>query len=232
MLGAPARTRKIAAARAPTIEFASLVPRAKTEPPVRIAKRNISGLQEPRSRGFGSTLIERTLESEGGTGKLRYTPHGVECDLILPLPSLIIEDGLSGAAMEPEQRTPLGASADALRGKRVLIVEDEVLVVLDIESALLDAGLVVAGTAGTIDKAKQLIAAGGYDMVLLDGNLGGRPVDELAAMLAERRVPFAFATGYGREGVPQAFADRPILAKPFGSEQLLAMLRQLLAARR
>jgi two-component sensor histidine kinase len=200
---------------------------------IRWRESGVNGVQEPRNRGFGSTLIERTLETEGGTGKLRYTPHGVECDLILPLPALMVEDALSGGALvELDQAEGVDGEADALSGKRVLVIEDEVLVVMDIESALHDAGMVVTGTAGTLDKAKQLVAAGNFDVVLLDGNLGGAPVDEVAAMLAQRQVPFAFATGYGREGVPQNFRDRPILAKPFGPEQLLAMMRRLLAAKR
>ena len=49
--------------------------------------------------------------------------------------------------------------------------------------------------------------------------------------LRRRRVPFAFATGFGRKSLPPAFADVPVLAKPFGSEQLVRMVRELLATR-
>lgn len=193
----------------------------------------VANLQEPRSRGFGSTLIERTLESEGGAGTLRYLPGGVACDLILPLPvDPLLADTLEMASQnERDQLLSAAAPVDMLRGKRVLVIEDEVLVAMDIESVLQDAGVLVAGVAGTVDKARQLIAGQQFDAVLLDGNLGGAPVDELAATLTARRIPFAFATGYGREGVPQAFRDTPVLTKPFGPGQLLAMLRQLLAAR-
>ncbi len=191
----------------------------------------VANLREPSKRGFGSTLIERTLESEGGTGVLRYQPGGVACDLILPLPAdpSRAETMAQTTVAEADQPLAGNTATDALLGKRVLVIEDEMLVAMDIESALSDAGMIVAGIAGRIDKARQLIVERQYDAVLLDGNLAGAPVDELAAMLSVKGVPFAFATGYGREGVPEAFRDRPVLAKPFGPEQLLAMMRHLLA---
>jgi CheY-like chemotaxis protein len=115
-----------------------------------------------------------------------------------------------------------------LQGRRVLVIEDEILVAMDIETVLSDAGLEIAGRAGTLPQARRLISELDYDLVLLDGNLGGEFVGELAASLAARHVPFAFATGYGRDGVPEGFRDRPVLAKPFTPEQLLGMVRRLL----
>ncbi|MEO8559870.1 MAG: PAS domain S-box protein, partial [Rhodospirillales bacterium] len=171
----------------------------------------VDSLQEPKKRGFGSTLIERSLEAEGGKGVLRYQPGGAACDLILPLPvdpSRAETVGLA-AMGDPDPPPVGGAVADGLRGKRVLVIEDEALVAMDIESVLSDANMIVVGIAGTVDKARRVMVEQQYDAVLLDGNLAGRPVDELAALLASRGVPFAFATGYGREGVPQAFRDRP-----------------------
>jgi len=188
-------------------------------------ERGVVGLRAPQRRGFGSTLIERTLESDGGKGVLRYLPDGVTCELVVPLP---VERRLAATPPAREPATPSGA-AETLRGKRVLVIEDEVLVAMDIEAALQDAGFEVVGQAGSLVQARRLIGSTQCDAVLLDANLGGAPVDELAAMLQQRGVPFAFATGYGREGVPEPFRDRPVLPKPFASEQLLEMMRQLLA---
>ena len=82
--------------------------------------------------------------------------------------------------------------------------------------------------AGTIEEAKSLVADGRYDVALVDVNLAGHPVDELAAALTQRNRPFAFVTGYGREALPRGFRDAVILGKPFGQEQLLATIEVLL----
>ena len=64
-----------------------------------------------------------------------------------------------------------------------------------------------------------------------DTDLAGARVDDLAVELRRRRVPFAFATGFGRDSLPPAFLDAPLLAKPFAAEELVEMVRALLAGR-
>jgi len=193
----------------------------------------VPDVQEPRSRGFGTTLIERSLEIEGGKGVLRYLPGGVACDLVLPLPKEVeAADSAEADTRLPDPAAGPGQAEGDLRGRRVLVVEDEVLVAMDIETALTEAGMEIAGRAATLPQARRLIAELNYDAVLLDGNLGGSPVDDLAEALAQRDVPFAFATGYGRDGVPKAFRDRPLLSKPFSPAQLLATVRTLLVDNR
>ncbi len=187
----------------------------------------VEGVSEPSRRGFGSTLIERTLESEGGRGLLHYRPGGVTCELVVPLPEVESTTSLSAAEREGIE-TVGGTGSAGMEGKRVLIVEDEVLVALDIESALTDVGMVVSGRAGTLDAARRAVALGQFDAVLLDANLAGQPVHDLATALQRQGVPFAFATGYGREGINAEFRDVPVLSKPFTSEQLIGLMRRLL----
>jgi hypothetical protein len=62
---------------------------------------------------------------------------------------------------------------------------------------------------------------------VLDINLNGVMSTGIAVRLAERHIPFTFASGYGRQYVPAEFRDRPLLAKPFGSEHLQAALDAL-----
>ena len=99
---------------------------------------------------------------------------------------------------------------------------------LEIEAELTEAGAMVVGPAGSLEAAMRLIEAEPIDAALLDANLAGKPVDALAAALAARGVPFAFASGYGPSGLPEGFRDRPLLGKPFGSEALVALVRGLL----
>ena len=109
-----------------------------------------------------------------------------------------------------------------LAGMQILVVEDEPLVALDIVAALEAAGAEVLGTAGTAKEALTLINNTEPAAALLDGNLRGQSVDEIAAALTARNVPFLFVTGYGAESLPQAFAKAPILSKPFSHDQLIA----------
>jgi DNA-binding response OmpR family regulator len=107
-------------------------------------------------------------------------------------------------------------------------VEDEPLLAMDLEASLMDVGCEIRGPAGTVEKAKELVRRSDYDAALLDANLGGRPVDELAVALTQRNLPFAFVTGYGREALPQGFREASMLAKPFTKEQLRALIQALL----
>src|SRR5262249_44453966 len=92
-----------------------------------------------------------------------------------------------------------------LHGKRILVMEDEPLVSMELEGELAAAGCEVIGPAATLAHAKTLVEEGKYDAALVDVNLKGQPVDELAALLTEKNHPFAFVTGYGRDALPEAF---------------------------
>ena len=113
--------------------------------------------------------------------------------------------------------------------QRLLVVEDELLVALDIESILTDAGMIVIGPASSAAEALELIASTPPDAALIDANLGGEPITAVAEALSERGIPFAYVTGYGRESLPEAY-QAPIVAKPFDADQLLAAVRRLLPA--
>jgi CheY-like chemotaxis protein len=111
--------------------------------------------------------------------------------------------------------------------RRVLIVEDEMLVAMMIEDALTDLGLEVAGTVGTIEEALVEAAKDGFDCAILDVHLHGKDVYPVAEALAARGVPFVFATGYGQEGLPEKYRGRPSLPKPFTRQDLKRVLAKL-----
>jgi len=123
---------------------------------------------------------------------------------------------------------PASIPPSVLRGKRVLVIEDEPLLSMDMEATLRDAGCDVIGPAATLGQAKSLTAEGTYDVALVDANLSGQPVDDIAAALTQRNVPFAFVSGYGREGLPTGFREAILLNKPFSPTQLLGIVSTLL----
>ncbi len=114
------------------------------------------------------------------------------------------------------------------RPKRVLIVEDETLVAMLLEDMLDDAGHTVAHCASNLPQALNFIETqpGGFDFAILDVNLGGQPIFPVAEALKAQGKPFAFATGYGPAGLPDAWRDRPTLSKPFGASDVARVLER------
>jgi DNA-binding response OmpR family regulator len=109
----------------------------------------------------------------------------------------------------------------------MLLVEDRALVASAIAAILADAGWTVIGPAGTVAGAKRLIEEARFDVALLDAKLGGDAIDEVAAALTRRNVPFAFVTGCAPEELPAAFQSTPILVKPFSEKDLMATVNRL-----
>ena len=94
-----------------------------------------------------------------------------------------------------------------------------------LEGMLEDLGHTVAGQAGSIEEALTLAKQAEFDVALLDVNLNGQPITPVVAILAERGLPFVFASGYGQRGVPEAYRESPALQKPFQAEALAAALQ-------
>lgn len=109
---------------------------------------------------------------------------------------------------------------------RVLLVEDEPLIAMMLEDFLDALDKELAGTADSVAAALPLIENGGIDAAILDVNLrGGEKSFAIADALAERGVPFVFATGGGGDEIAPEHRDRPRLPKPFtmeGVEKALA----------
>jgi CheY-like chemotaxis protein len=108
---------------------------------------------------------------------------------------------------------------------RVLIVEDEMLVAMNIEDMLLELGYEMAGLASRLAPALALAAECDADAAILDVNLAGEQSFPVADLLQERGIPFLFATGYGLSGIAERFRSRTVLQKPFRLADLGAALR-------
>jgi PAS domain S-box-containing protein len=187
-------------------------------------------ISAPSAHGFGRTLIEQTVRAHGGDASVHYRRDGLTCEIKLPLPEAA-RPSMDTAASKIASGPSLLAQLDnrrTLQGKRILVIEDEPLVAMDVESSLTAAGCEVVGPAATLERAKLLIEESDCDAALLDVNLAGQPVDELATLLTRKNRPFAFVTGYGRDALPSGFRGAVVLGKPFGADQLLATVEVLL----
>lgn len=185
---------------------------------LRLVWRETAGVRvtPPQRRGFGSTLIANAVKQAAARVALDWRPEGLEVRLDIP----------TGAQARATESTPVyrpGANLDdspALRDQRVLVVEDEAVVAMELARVLTAAGAKVIGPAGTIEEALGLLADQPIDRALLDVNLGGQSIGPVAKALTRRRIPFVYLTGYQEPDVD----DGPILRKPVATSTLLGAL--------
>jgi len=185
----------------------------------------------PKERGFGSSLIERTLKSYGGDALVRYAADGLTGRFTFPLPEQFQPYISVQSAAFQSGPTPLLRNAQEgpnLKGRRIIIVEDEPLISMELEESLLSTGCEISGTAGTLFEAEALSANADCDAALIDANLAGQSVDKIASTLTKRNIPFAFVSGHGRESLPHGFQEAVLLKKPFRKDELVAVIELLL----
>ena len=116
----------------------------------------------------------------------------------------------------------------ALKGVRVLVVEDEYLVAILIEEILKSAGCIVAGPIPRLPEALDAAHHENCDAAVLDVNLAGERIDPVADALCERNVPFLFVTGYGASALSGEYTERPHIYKPFRGADLLCAVSSLM----
>ncbi len=114
-----------------------------------------------------------------------------------------------------------------MTGQRVLVIEDEFLVALDIKSALSRAGFRVVGPAMTIAEAMNHIAQAGLNAAVVDANLNGHRIGSVASALSDRGIPFVVVSGYGRENLPPEAAGALLIEKPFDRRRLVEAVQSL-----
>jgi CheY-like chemotaxis protein len=116
-----------------------------------------------------------------------------------------------------------------LKGKRVLIVEDQYLVADDIRRVVEDLGGTVIGPEGRREGALHRIDLSGIDLAILDINLAGETAYPAADELRRRGIPFLFVTGYAPAAVRKDYGDVPHIEKPYDTKALKSALCELAA---
>ena len=123
----------------------------------------------------------------------------------------------------------MSGASPAKAGRRVLVVEDEMLIGMLLEDMLTDLGHEVASIVPRLKEALAAVERESYDLAILDVHLHGESAFPVAEALIAKGVPFIFATGYGERGLPETYRDRPVLQKPFAKDDLDRVLKRLLA---
>src|SRR6185437_1348154 len=174
----------------------------------------------------------------GGETRMEFAPAGVRVTITAdatalaradraPAPEAEAQAGI-GAAMpdEPKDGHSSGVlTADAVKGRRILIVEDAVLLALELEASLTEAGAKVVGVAADVDEALRMVETP-FDVAVLDANLNGVSVTPVAEALRRMSRPFIFATGDAAPA-PEGF-DAPVVRKPYNVAQIAAAVAEAL----
>lgn len=195
---------------------------------IRWSETGVTDVRAPSRTGFGSSLIERAVPFDlDGTSQIDFTADGVVADFTVPGRFLRTGAAPAPAAIPAKVVAPHDdAPGDTLAGRRVLLVEDQVLIAMALEAELQDFGLTVAGIAPSVEKALALLAQDTPDLAVLDLSLNGETSIPIAEALMERGIRFIFATGYGADvELPEGFETVPVVSKPYQIEDILRALR-------
>ncbi|KHL26338.1 hypothetical protein PK98_07745 [Croceibacterium mercuriale] len=187
-------------------------------------------VRPPQRRGFGSTIIERSIPYElRGTARLSHKLTGVEADFTIP------GRFVQAAPGRPDTpHTPRPAVAERKGGdgpglvRHVLVVEDSMIIAMDAEEALLGLGVPRVSVVSSVAGAQGVLDSDMPDMALLDFNLGAESSEPIARALDAIGVPYWFVTGYG-DAIAQLgeTAARGILQKPYSATDLAGILKQM-----
>lgn len=183
----------------------------------------------PAKPGFGSMLIGRSIPYDlGGESDVDYDPAGTRVRLLIPARFVTWPAPLA-TRMRRSKRSDDRPMA-ALRGLDVLMVEDQLLIAMDVETMLAGEGVARVETAASAKEALALLASFRPDVAILDVNLGSGSSMPVAHLLSELGVPFVFATGYGETSlIPAALENVPVIRKPYDLVSLVTALGAAMA---
>ena len=184
----------------------------------------------PTRKGFGSTVIERILGLRvNGQVSMEYHPSGLVCSIRCPVS--LLADRETGQTQATHNSA--GRASEGLVGERarVLVVEDEAILALQIADILEEAEFDVMGPAATVQAALDLLSRERCDAAILDINLGQETSEPIARKLDEERVPFMTLSSYTVRERPAAFDGSKHLDKPVSPETVIREVAALLAVR-
>jgi PAS domain S-box-containing protein len=201
-------------------------------PPARLRfvwrERGGPPVRAPARQGFGLTVLATAAQDLGATAACDFAAGGLVYTLEGPFE---IAEGIQGREL-PDADASHDAADGGVAGKghRILVVEDEGLVALQLQADLEDAGHSVVGPARSLAQGLRLAESEDFDAALVDVSLGRDSSAPIADRLLARSVPFAFATGYADSAMlPEHLRRIPRLSKPYAAEDVRRMIDGLVA---
>ncbi|SDC74563.1 HWE histidine kinase domain-containing protein [Belnapia rosea] len=182
----------------------------------------------PNRRGFGTTVIERSIPFElQGEADVHYSREGLEAEFIIP--ARFVQLGVE----TPQATTTLLKRTQALRvSGTAMVVEDSTLLAMDAEEILLELGFDKVEVVGTVSAALSVLRRLGNQLAfaLLDVNLGEQTSLPAAEALHAAGIPFAFATGYGTglELPPKLAEVASVVPKPYRRQDIADLVGRTL----
>ncbi|MEM7689863.1 MAG: HWE histidine kinase domain-containing protein [Pseudomonadota bacterium] len=194
-------------------------------------------VRPPTRRGFGSTIIERSVPFElKGEAEQRFVLTGLEADFIIPKRYVTAGNGEgSGSATDAKAENPGNDNTRVPTSRkmgggdlpeRMLVVEDSMIIALDVEENLKRAGVRVIDVTSSVVGALSAISDNQPALAIVDFNLGTGSSMPVIEELTRRGVPFVLATGYAELGekITQSGA-LGIIRKPYGRAEIEDLLK-------
>ncbi len=180
-------------------------------------------VSEPKRRGFGSTIIQRSIPHElGGQATLDYAASGFHARFVVPAQHVVFgHDSQQIRIVAPRPEAPFKLSG------LVLVVEDNIIIALDVEDVLVALGAARVTIASNVVEALRLIDLETPSFALLDINLGSEMSWPIASRLRALGVHHVFATGYG-DGIdyPVEHRTTAVITKPYTSNSIAQAFRR------
>ncbi len=185
-------------------------------------------VQKPTSNGHGMKVITASVEGQlGGIVKFDWRPNGLHFSMSAPIADAAPKQGTAQRRphkpQDQSRLAPVGGGAG-----RLLLVEDEELVGMMMKDMLDELGYSVIGPFNRVADAMQPACRESFQAAILDINVKGELVYDLADAISARDIPMLFTTGYGAEAIVERFRHVPVLQKPIDR----AALEQMLFARK
>jgi PAS domain S-box-containing protein len=196
---------------------------------VRWTERGGPRVVAPKGEGFGSRLLRevsgRQLDAEMD---FDWDSKGLAVEIRLPA-EMFVRGGTGYSRGKPDSEEAAPKPNMGKKRRRILVVEDEELVALEMSVELSRLGWAIVGPAATLGEVQGLLSSD-VDAAVLDVNLRGRPVYPVAEELKKQNIPFLFCTGYETVDPEGRFPDAPVIRKPAHpaaiSEALSEMLKE------
>jgi len=169
-------------------------------------------VQAPKSKGYGTKVINASVVQQlGGNVDFDWRPAGLRFAMTAAIASVPDSRRSTAPKRRPAPDDQIRMAGDS---RRLLLVEDEALVGMMMKDALVELGFSVIGPFSRIADAMQSARKESFQAAILDINVQGEMIYDLADAIAARDIPFVFVTGYGAEAVEDRFSTVPVLQKP------------------